>query len=63
MCWHSRIIGAVRATGDVVSSRGSARLPRSNLALLLTAASRIVALFATLTGHNLLKAAAIERER
>ena len=41
---------------------GQLRL-RSNLALLLTRPSKITALFAALTGHNLLKgpAAALER--
>ena len=34
-----------------------------NLALLLTGPSKIVALFAALTGHNLWKGPAAERER
>ena len=41
---------------------GQLRL-RSNLALLLTGPSKIAALFAALTGHNLLKGPAAERER
>ena len=37
--------------------------PLPNLALLLSAASKIVALFAALTGHTLLKGSAAERGR
>jgi hypothetical protein len=43
--------------------RATARRLRSNLALPLTGPSKIVALFAALTGHNLLKGSAAERAR